>query len=245
MIFATLAQLVDPLRSSLPPPSEVVVHDLSLLPDSIVAIAGDLTGRKVGDPATDLLLRRSASQDFETAVGYETTLTDGRRMMSSTVIVRDEFDRPAAALCVNSDVSVWEAVANMAGSMLGFSWNRRRDEPAADGVGPSEHRPAGVGPGSEQSESFVRDVDELAELLITEAIEETGVPVDLMHKIHKLAVVRSLKASGMFMLRDAVDRVAAAISVSRFTIYNYLNEIDAENTDENHSEDKESGNAGF
>lgn len=85
---------------------------------------------------------------------------------------------------------------------------------------------------AQRGEAFVHHVDELAELLVTQAIEETGVPVDLMHKIHKLAVVRSLRNNGMFMLRDAVERVSQAIHVSRFTIYNYLHQIEAQSRDE-------------
>lgn len=60
------------------------------------------------------------------------------------------------------------------------------------------------------------------------AVEGTDVPVELMHKTHKLSVVRSLKKSGMFTLRNAVERVAEELDVSRFTIYNYLNEVENE-----------------
>jgi predicted transcriptional regulator YheO len=54
-----------------------------------------------------------------------------------------------------------------------------------------------------------------------------------MQKKHKVAVVRDLKNRGMFHLRDAVDMVAASLGVTRFTIYNYLNEIgDGESQDD-------------
>lgn len=79
------------------------------------------------------------------------------------------------------------------------------------------------------SETFVKDVEELAELLISEAIRESGVPVDLMHKKHKLEVIRSLKSRGFF--RDGVEMIASALQVTRFTIYNYLNETSDEADD--------------
>lgn len=127
-VLCALRQVVEPLQRLLPPPSEVVLHDLSLLPNSIVAISGDVTGRTVGDPATGRLLRSLASADFETAVGYETTLSEttlseSGRLKSSTIIVRDESDRPVAALCTHSDVRVWETVAGGvdAGCFLEFS----------------------------------------------------------------------------------------------------------------------------
>ncbi|MGI8880727.1 MAG: helix-turn-helix domain-containing protein [Jatrophihabitans sp.] len=49
-----------------------------------------------------------------------------------------------------------------------------------------------------------------------------------MKKRHKMRVVAGLEARGMFMLRDAVDTIAAALKVTRYTIYNYLNEIAAD-----------------
>jgi predicted transcriptional regulator YheO len=80
-------------------------------------------------------------------------------------------------------------------------------------------------------EVFPRDVDELAAHLIHEAISDSDVPVASMKKKHKLAVVEELQARGVFLLRDAVEMVAEALSVSKFTIYNYLNELSATGDD--------------
>ncbi len=50
-------------------------------------------------------------------------------------------------------------------------------------------------------------------------------PVELMKKQHKAAVVRELDEAGYFLIKDAVDFLAAELKVTRYTIYNYLNEI--------------------
>ena len=47
-----------------------------------------------------------------------------------------------------------------------------------------------------------------------------------MHKRHKLAVVADLRDRGFFLLKESVDTAAAALDVTRFTIYNYLNELE-------------------
>ncbi|WP_427015934.1 helix-turn-helix transcriptional regulator [Pseudarthrobacter sp. P1] len=222
-LLAVFSQLVEPIGRSLPASSEVVLHDLSLLPNSIVAVYGDVTGRRVGDPATDLLLRGLSSGHFETTVGYETKLPDGRRLKSSTMIIRDVSGNAVAAFCINSDISVWQSVAHIASLMVGAN------PPVAGAVAP----PAAVvletetHGGADLGEVFVKDVDELAALLMCQAIAETGVPVELMHKTHKVEVVRNLKARGMFLLRDAVEMIASSLNCTRFTIYNYLNEINA------------------
>ena len=39
-------------------------------------------------------------------------------------------------------------------------------------------------------------------------------------------IVRELRDRGFFLLRDAAETAGHALGVSRFTIYNYLNEIE-------------------
>lgn len=215
-LIAVFSSLIEPIGRSLPSSTEVVLHDLSKLPNSIIAIHGSVTGRQVGDPATDYLLQKIEKLENDHAVGYETHLPDGRRIRSSTMIIRDVSGQAVAALCVNSDLSVWESVQNVVASMLGS-------------VDP--HSPQPVAPAVDQAtfdddpELFATNVDQLAAHLIKRALTKVDVPVELMQKKHKIIVVRDLKERGMFHLRDAVDMVASSLGVTRFTIYNYLNEI--------------------
>ena len=118
-VFAVLSQLVGPLGRSLPGPVEIVLHDLAALPNSIVAIEGDVTGRRPGDPATDRLLETAASGSFETRTGYRTTSPSGRSLLSTTIVIRDAAGRPAAALCINRDVTDWQIIGSAARSILG------------------------------------------------------------------------------------------------------------------------------
>lgn len=218
-LIRVFSELVAPLGQSLPSSVEVVLHDLAKLPNSIVAVHGDVTGRRVGDPATDLLLQRVAAGDFTHAVGYSTQLPDGRSLRSTTMILKDNSGEPVAALCLNADVSVWHQVARIAEDMGGVL------SPVPEAPLPRTEAEAS---GTLPEEVFPRDVDELAAHLIHQAIHEQNAPVDLMRKEHKLAVVRALKQRGMFMLRDAIEMIATSLGVTRFTIYNYLNELDDE-----------------
>jgi hypothetical protein len=118
-VFAALEQLVGPLERSLPGSAEVVLHDLAALPDSIIAIEGDITGRRPGDPATDRLLEAAAGGDLRTRIGYRTTSPTGRSLLSTTIIIRDAEDRPVAALCINRDVTDWTIIGDAARSILG------------------------------------------------------------------------------------------------------------------------------
>jgi hypothetical protein len=53
--------------------------------------------------------------------------------------------------------------------------------------------------------------------------QELGASFAEMSREHKQLAVRMLDDRGAFALRRSVERVADAMGVSRFTIYNYLN----------------------
>jgi len=65
------------------------------------------------------------------------------------------------------------------------------------------------------------------ERLLTRISAEQGTPLHELSREEKQLVVQRLDEGGAFLLRRAVDEVADAIGVSRFTIYNYLNARDA------------------
>jgi predicted transcriptional regulator YheO len=200
VILRTLHALVEPLAALLPGECEVILHDLRLLPDSVVAVAGNLSGAVVGGPAPELLLR----EPLGTVLSFEGHRPDGRELRGSTLIVRDHDGTAVAALCINNDTASWRIVAELARSML--PWTRTdlaEPAPAANGT-----------------------VDDVAQRVLAGAIAGVGVPVDLMQKRHKLAVVQTLKDAGFFLLREGVETAAQALGVTRFTIYNYLNEIE-------------------
>ncbi|MDR0488214.1 MAG: PAS domain-containing protein [Propionibacteriaceae bacterium] len=208
-ILRTLSSLIAPLAQILPGDCEVVLHDLFLLPNSIVALEGSLTGRKVGGPATDLLLQAAARDQLKTLMGYTGKGSNGQELRSSTIIMETSSGKPVAALCINCDTRIWRTVSEIAATML----------------------PAIVPGGDQIPEHFVGDVDDLAEDLLMKAINAVEVPVALMHKRHKKAVVAELKSSGFFILRESVERAAQALSVTRFTVYNYLKELDRDQGD--------------
>lgn len=215
-LLAVLAQLVAPLAATFPADSEVVLHDLRKLPSSIAAIAGNVTGRSIGDPATDVLLQQLRSGQ-DAVVEYPTVFPNGHAGRSTTVIVRGREGNPVAALCVNIDISVWRDAYRVVASMIGET--RAPDAPPGPGAGDEKPQPGG--------EAFVRSVDELASTLVRHEVAAVGVPVELMKKQHKLQVVSGLERRGMFLLRGAADTVAEALEVTRYTVYNYLNEISA------------------
>ena len=207
-VVEIVAPIVPVLAASLRPRTEVVLHDLTRMPHTIAAIAGAITGREVGGPPTDLGLRTFRSDQPDDMVNYRTETADGLVLRSSSMFFRTASGKPVACLCLNSDVHDLERAKEILEALTAIG----------------EPQPGTRGPGS-SVESFPSTVDDLADGIIRQAIDAIGVPPHLMKKSHKVEVVRDLDQRGFFAIREAVDVIAQRLGVSRYTIYNYLNEL--------------------
>ncbi|CKI59469.1 aminotransferase class V-fold PLP-dependent enzyme [Mycolicibacterium smegmatis] len=177
-LLTSLVPAVHGLAAMLGPGNEVLLHDLSRLPDSIVAIAGDLTGRTVGGPMTDLLLgliRRGTTQDL---INYRTNSPDGRPIRSSTLFLRDADGVAVGCLCVNSAMA--ETVAADApeqpetfprdiDSLQRFLIDRAI---AKVGVPPAEMK-------KQHKAAVVRELDEAGFFLIRDSVEHVAGQLDV------------------------------------------------------------------
>lgn len=210
-LLQVLGGIIGPLADALGPDTEVVLHDLSKVPNSIVALGGKLTGRSIGGPITDLLLRHIRQGRSDNLLRYQTHSSGGRLLCSSTIFVKDPAGEPVACLCINTDMTEWSHAHDLLTRLLA---------PAA---------PANPVVATEESEVFAQTVEELTVTTVHDVIARIGVPVELMQKQHKFEVVRQLDNLGLFLIRDAVDYVAQALAVTKYTIYNYLSALKSRN----------------
>jgi len=191
---------------------EVLIHDFTHPQNSIVAIEnGHVTGRKIGDPITDLALsifKKGGYGDQKTdrIVNYKTKTKDGKVLKSSTVFIKDNQEKIVGCLCINYDLTVHSMFQK---TMEDFCITIDLDK---------EKSEKGV-------ETFTDNVNEILKNIIQEAIEEIGKPVSLMQKEDKLMVTKIADEKGAFLIKGAITQIAKEINVSRFTIYNYLDEI--------------------
>ena len=101
-LLAQLQQVADGLGKTLAPFCEVVLHDLTEPDHAILAIHNNLSGRSVGEPATELGLARAADPGFDQVIAnYPNTFPDGRLAKSTSVGIKDSDGRYVAALCLN------------------------------------------------------------------------------------------------------------------------------------------------
>lgn len=187
--------------------SEVVIHDLNTPESSIVFLAGELTTRDLGGPVTDLVLRSLRNEEKpEDILNYSNKTKDGRIFKSSTMFIKDENEEIIGCFCINYDMTDLILAQNI-----------------IDGFCSVEE---GVQKESEQQETFGSDINEILREMIEKAKKQVDKPVPFMSKEDKLEVIRFLEEKGAFLIKGAVEVVAEDLGVSRYTVYNYLKEIE-------------------
>lgn len=204
LVSDVVAPLVGSLCRALGPRSEVILSDQTEEPGVVVAVAGTISGLAVGDRITTPFAGTPSSR-AEEVVDERLTTPAGAEVRFTRLLFRAATGRVVMALHIMSDVT---QILRAQQVIAGLS------SPLASGA--EQHGP---------KESFPKSVELLAQGVLEDAIRSTGVRVDLMKKAHKLAVVRELNERGFFGLRESADLAARALNVSRFSVYNYLNEL--------------------
>lgn len=215
--MSILRPVVDLMEQILPPNTELVLHDLTHPDASVVAIAnGQVSGRSVGSPilggpkndqafTAAFATTTEASGGGHAMVGvYPTVSPAGTPLKSATVIFRSESGIPLAALCANVDLQMLKLV---------HAWVGR----AIDG--PSNVKANG------ETHVESADMDALMAEIIESAVQNLAKPVLLMTKDEKSKAVEEMLRRGLFIVKGSVPRAAKALGLSRYTVYNYLEEI--------------------
>lgn len=205
-----LKTLIEGLSKHFGDKVEFVIHDYSReYAQSIVAIEnGHVTGRSVGKGGTDIGLKIVQGEHREDGrYGYTTQTVDGRQLRSSTIYLKDDDGKLLGSLCINTDitdmVNLRSGIAQMFTDILGAT---------------VEHEP---------HETVVyHDVDDMLYSMIKESLDRIGTPVALMTREQKVEGIRYLSRRGVFSIKNAANIVARYYDISKYTVYNYLNDAE-------------------
>lgn len=201
--FEDLYYIAKSIAEQFGPNCEVVLHDLTIPYDqTIVAIFnGHVTGRKIGGGGTNagLEILRGTAQP-EDQYGYINYTKDGRTLRTTSKYFRNSEGKVEGSMCINFDIT---------GLMMGSM--------AVQALTGQEYN-------TNSNEIFTSNVDELLDILLQDAVSSTGKQLAMLTKEDKVAVVRFLDEKGAFHIKKSAEKVADFLGISRFTVYNYLNE---------------------
>ena len=197
LLLEQVQQIARGLGETFSPFCEVVVHDLLHPKHAILAIHNNLSGRAVGDPATELGLARIADPQYPQIVAnYANRFADGRQAKSTSIGIKDSNGRYVAALCINTDLTLFRGLQNVI---------ERFAHVGGPPAGGETLDPVG-------SDAIRQRIDRFAARLAT--TPQALKPDD------RRALVGELKAAGCLEVRRAMETVARHLGVSRATIYN-------------------------
>lgn len=196
VLFAQLKQIAQGLGETFAPFCEVVVHDLTDPKNAIVAIHNNLSGREVGQPATELGLARIADPDYPQVIAnYANTFADGRQAKSTSVGIKDADGRYVAALCLNVDLTLFQNLQSAIGQFTSVDAQN----------GPRESlNPAGADAIRARIDQFAARRATTPRALKTE---------------ERRTLLRELKEAGCLQVRRSAEIIAAHLGVSRATVY--------------------------
>ena len=188
---------------------EVVLHDLTDLQHSIIAIEnGHVTGRNIGSPMTEASLKLYVNDKVdEDNINYTGKSADGRVLKSSTMFIKDEKGKVLGCLCINFDITELVGVQRVMNELMKVSGTDIGEKLAESG------------------EEVINIVSSVLKDIVNETIQNNGKPIIYLSKEEKVGIVEILDQKGAFLIKGAIDYVAEVLCVSRYTIYNYLDEI--------------------
>ncbi len=211
-IFQRYIQISDLLGQMFPNILEVVVHDFHDIDHAIIYIVnGHISGRLVGDPTSELNIRRLVEEgqfpDF--LVNFTSRNPRGQQLKSSSLAIRDDQGKLIGAMCLHFDVSQFEQFQRF----LQFFINTKVD--ATLGLND-------FGAGLTLDEEINKEI-EAWQL-------QKGIFTSQLTYKDKQAIVEHLFHKGFFNKKAAITLIANSLQLTRQSVYNYL-DMARKNTD--------------
>lgn len=230
-MFRRYSVLVDFLGQTLGPDYEVTLHDLDPNNSTIVAIAnGRVSGRTVGSPLTSMAQEMLAHKEYEDSdyrLNYNSQLSSGKTIRSSTMFLKDDSGKPVALLCINFDDTRFHDIGENLIRLIHpndfaqkhfFPDQHPASEPARQ---PEPRRPVA----QSQPETTHNDVTSLMKALFDEVASTVTIPLDRLTQEERTQFIAQLHERGMFRFKGAVQYATERLSCSQASIYRYLSKV--------------------
>lgn len=219
--------LVDFLGKTLGPDYEVVLHDLSPGHNQIIAIAnGHISGRSIGGPLTDAVLKMLTSKAYQTKdyiSNYKGITENGHILRSSTMFIKDESGSPIGLLCINFDdsrfIELHKKLLSTVHPEEFWETSSMIYKPSSVSMDGAPSEPEAI------TENFSMDIPSLMQKIFEDATVSLATPIDHLNQTEKKEIIQKLQERGMFQLKGAINYVAKRFCCSSATVYRYLSEL--------------------
>lgn len=197
----TYFPIADMIASTFGNKCEVIVHDLSQPETSVVYVAGQVTGRKIGQSFDHLIKNVLLNKEFRNnqADNYIFHTPDGRTIKSSSALIQENGET-IGMLCINYDLTVGQSFYQEMASFYCVS-----PEPP-------------VNTEVDVKDDVVSIIDDLINNILGTA------DTTQLNRKKCVELVKFMDDKGIFLVKGALEKVATRLGVSKVTIYSYLDE---------------------
>ena len=185
---------------------EVVLHDLDDPAHSVVYVENNtVTGRTVGQSFEQLVRQVILSDELREnyVANYYFTAPNGKRIRSSTLLIKDADGALSGAMCINLDTTRLQTQIAYLQSFLPQSAPTGKKAPEA--ALPEEH------------------ISVMIENLMDNIL--AGGNIQQLSREERIEKVRFMEQKGLFLMKGSVEKAAEKLGVNKVTIYSYLDEV--------------------
>lgn len=201
MILDFLKRMAEGIATMFGKNCEVVIHDMNQKDTPIVYIVnGHISGRKKGEK-NKVLGGKGMDQFFDGVdiLNCKALLPDKKTIKSSTFHYTS--GKYHYAFGINYDYSGLSFAKSVIEDLLS------------------------VGQDIDEVIKNASNSEDMLETFFEDALKFVGTPITAMNKSDRIKLIRILDEKGTFTLKKSIPMVSEKLGISRYTIYNYLNEI--------------------
>lgn len=214
MIYTKYKTLADYISELLGVNTEVILHDFSDIEHSIVYILNNhITGRNIGDTATDLLLKHLNNKEHQEngfLTNYSSVSKSGILLHSSTFFIKNDKGDMIGALCTNTDLTTYN---NAIKSIINFIPNAT----ILENLAKDTHK--------DIKETFYDSPGTMTLDKIQTELLKSNIPPERMSPEERAEIVARLYKMGIFVLKGSVQKTAQQLKTSEASIYRYIRSL--------------------
>lgn len=209
-ILERYVQIADLLGQMFPNILEIAVHSFEDLDKAIIHIVnGHISGRKAGEPVSELNMSRLIEQERfpDVLLNYTSCNSRGQQLKSSSLIIRNDDGERIGAFCLHLDISQFKQFQGFIEHLIC-----------------SQISPMGVndfGASQPYRDEIKKEIDHW--------LLQNGLYASQLTYQDKRNLVEHLYHRGSFQKKGAVFCVASVLQLTRQCIYNYI-QLTRENT---------------
>jgi predicted transcriptional regulator YheO len=181
---------------------------------SVLAVSGTMTTVNRGDPLPEFLTLYIAQNGMRDGYGFINKAYPGLVLRSSVLFITEKNNKVTGCLCIHHNIVHMQMLISF---LEEFTRSGKLEDENVIG---EQKRSGGKTYAASDIQGFM---DSIISEFIVERLGQHS--FSTMEKNDKIALIADLDSKGFFLVKGAVNMIAKRMNVSKFSVYNYLDEI--------------------